>query len=364
MRAVTFEVSPEVGLGKRLEPIHHEEVLEGALQGTIEGLWTPASPLVTCSEKHQLVSAVCNAFFRHYPLTLTPDAVWLTLARGFALHVNEHAEELRGRFVSHAGREVLTVTRTDILPGRNVPWGEVFEQFGDLVEERVGKLRQFLRCDYSTTGPVERAASDLIVMETFKAYFEYVATFGCGIPSITLTGTVEDWKSIRNRAALFGEYGLETWSRALDPVLAQFVAAAEGRADRTFWQSMFRYRSGSGPSVMTGWLNTFFPYHQDQEGQLAPNPCLADWEERFRIDEAQHWEESWANPQGFGIDRIPPCLTSVPLKVFWGEREEMLRLVGGLMGVSQDPETLSLKPECGWAVLQGEPSPEPTEGAP
>ncbi len=127
MRAVTFEVSPEVGLGERLDPIRYEEVLEGALQGTIEGLWTPASPLVTCSEKHQLVSAVYDAFFQHYPLTLTPDAVWLTLARGFALHVNEHAEELRGRFVSHTGREVLTVTRTDILPGRDVPWGEVFE---------------------------------------------------------------------------------------------------------------------------------------------------------------------------------------------------------------------------------------------
>jgi hypothetical protein len=35
-------------------------------------------------------------------------------------------------------------------------------------------------------------------------------------------------------------------------VLGQFVAAAEGRADPAFWRSLFRYQSGSGPSVMTG----------------------------------------------------------------------------------------------------------------
>ena len=354
MRAVTFDVSPEVGLGKPLEALRHDEVFESALQGRIEALWRPTAPLVSCSEEHQLVSAVHDAFFKHYPLTLTPDAVWLTLARGFALHVNENAEELRGRFVSHAGREILTVSRRDFLPGDDNPWGEVFEQFGDLVEGRVGKLRQFLRCDFSTTGPVERAASDLIVMETFKAYFEYEFCGGCGIPSITLTGTADDWRSIRDRAALFGEYGLETWSRALDRVLAQFVAAAEGRADRTFWQSIFRYRSGSGPSVMTGWLNTFFPYHQDREGRLSPNPYLGDWEDRYRIDAVQHWRESWANPQGVGIDRIPSCVTNVPLKVLWGDREETMRLVGGLMGVSQHPDTLSLKPESGWAVVQAE----------
>jgi Domain of unknown function (DUF4419) len=98
-----------------------------------------------------------------------------------------------------------------------------------------------------------------MVMDTFQAYFQYVLMAGCGIPRISLAGTVADWKSIRNRAALFGEYGLEAWCRALDPVLAEFVAAAEGRVNTDFWRSMFRYHSGSGPSVMTGWITVLFP---------------------------------------------------------------------------------------------------------
>src|SRR5262249_53576681 len=154
----------------------------------------------------------------------SPDVIWLTLARVFALHVNLNAELLRERFVRHQGKEKLVVTRMDFSPGRDNPWPEAFDAFSDQIAERVGKIREFVRCDFSTTGAAERAASDLMVMDTFKAYFEYEMRCGCGIPQITLSGTVEDWKSIRRHARLFGEFGLEKWCHALDPVLEQFVA--------------------------------------------------------------------------------------------------------------------------------------------
>jgi hypothetical protein len=144
---------------------------------------------------------------------------------------------------------------------------------------------------------------------------------------------------------------LEKWSRALDPVLAQFVEAARGRPDADFWKSFFRYNSGSGPSVMTGWITTFFPYFQDHERKLYPNPYYEDWERRLRIDDRQHWRERWSEPQGVGMGAVPTCLTSVPLKVYWGKGECEMRLVGGLMGISQRAGDLTLIPECGWVVL-------------
>jgi hypothetical protein len=351
MQRITFAVSPDVGIGERLPTIDHGAVLSSALGGPIEALWTPSAGLISCSEDHALLSAVHAAFFGHYPLLLSPDVIWLTLARGFALHVNQNAEALRHRFVRHSGQEKLVVERRDFLPGRANPWPEVFEAFSDQIAERVGKLREFVRCDFSTTGATERAASELMVMDTFKAYFEYEMLAGCGIPSITLTGTVADWKSIRNRAALFAEFGLEAWCKALDPVLAQFVAAAEGRAEPGFWRSLFRYHSGSGPSVMTGWITVLFPYLKDNAEALYPNPYLEDWERRLEIDDRQHWRERGNNPQGVGLWAVPPCLTSVPLKVIWGTEARAMRLVGGLMGVSQSSGGLALQPECGWAVV-------------
>jgi len=347
----TFEVSPEVTVGKLLPVIQPGEVLSAAARGRIEALWTPSALLVSCSEDHALLAAVREAFYGHYPLVLSPDVVWLTLARGFALHVNLHAEALRQRFVRHSGREKLVINRPDFLPGRPNPWPEVFAAFSEQIAGRIGKLRDFIRCDFSTTGPTERAASELMVMDTFRAYFEYTLLAGCGIPRITLTGTVDDWKSVRNRAALFGEFGLEGWCKALDPVLGQFVAAAEGRAEAAFWRSMFRYNSGSGPSVMTGWITVLFPYLNDAETGLYPNPFFEDWERRLRIDDQQHWRERWDDPQGVGMRAVPPCLTGVPLEVHWGSARCDMRLIGGLVGVSQSPASLALQPECGWAVV-------------
>ncbi len=80
---------------------------------------------------HALLTAFRISFYDHMPLRLSPDVIWITLARGFALHVNEHAEEPRHRFVHHAGKEKFTVLRPDFLPGADNPWPEAFEEFGE-----------------------------------------------------------------------------------------------------------------------------------------------------------------------------------------------------------------------------------------
>ena len=51
--------------------------------------------LLTQATVHPLAAAVYCAFAQHRPLILTPDAVWLTIAQGFAQHVNSHSKRLR-----------------------------------------------------------------------------------------------------------------------------------------------------------------------------------------------------------------------------------------------------------------------------
>lgn len=351
----TFVVTPNLKAKPAQEKVDYIGKLRTALRRPIEATWLPSSPLVACDDDHALLAAMRISFYDHVPLRLTPDAIWITLARGFALHVNEHAEQLRGRFVRHAGQARLAVFRPDFLPGRENPWPEVFDAFNEQLAAHTGGLASLVQAEFSTTGPVERAVTHLMAMDAFQAYFEYVLFAGCGIPQITLAGTSNDWRKLRAAAARFADYGLEEWIAALDPVLAQFEDAKEGKVDAEFWRSMFRYRSGSGPAVMTGWSNVLFPYFKDRGGQLYPNPYLADWQQRLAIDEAQNWRDSWNDPQGSGIGEVPSCMTSVPLKVHWGATETPMRLVGGLMGVTQDDGTLTVEPECGWAVIYEEP---------
>ncbi|QDU47465.1 hypothetical protein Mal52_59960 [Symmachiella dynata] len=355
MGDTTFEVSPEVRPTKKLETVDYVGALRIALRRPIEASWLPRNPLVACDNDHALLSAIRIAFYNHMPLRLSPDAIWITIARGFALHVNEHAEELRHRFVSHKGKEKLVVNRMDFAPGEDNPWPEVFEEFSIQLADRTGDLASLVQADFSTTGPVERAISHLMAMDAFKSYFEFEMFAGCGIPNVTLTGTLEDWQDLRARTRRFKDYGLKEWIEALDPILEQFESAKSGNPEADFWKSMFRFNSSSGADVMTGWANVLFPYFQDSDESLYRNPYLDDWRQRLEIDDKQTWRERGDDPQGIGLASIPSCFTNVALKVHWGDVETEMRLVGGLLGVSQNEETQEVEPECGWVVIYDEP---------
>jgi hypothetical protein len=358
MTETSFPVCAEVDIGAMQPVVDHASALRAALRRPIEAMWKPPQPLIACEEDHALLSAMRIAFYEHLPLRLSPDAIWLTLARGFALHVNLHAEALRHRFVSHDDKEALVVQRPDFLPGADNPWDEAFSAFAAQIAEHTGGVSSLLEADFSTSGTLERAVSHLMAMDTFQAYFEYVMVCGCGIPRVILTGTEDDWRRLRGKAAAFADYGLERWVAALDPVLAQFERAMRGEIDNDFWLSMFRYRSGSGPAVMTGWANVLFPYIKDlraREERLIPNPFLDDWRARFEIGERQDGNQWFIAPQGTGIGAFPACATSVPLKVFWGARECRMLLVGGLLGVAQRAQDRAVSAECGWIVAYADP---------
>ena len=47
------------------------------------------------------------------------------------------------------------------------------------------------------------------MMGALKNYFEYKVYFLCGIPYITLEGTIDDWKKIRQKIEKLKDYGLE-----------------------------------------------------------------------------------------------------------------------------------------------------------
>jgi hypothetical protein len=210
--------------------------------------------------------------------------VWLALAQGFATHVKGHAEELRHRFVRHSGRQTLEVRRDDFAKGSpHNAWPEVFSTFSDLIAENIGRRRDLVVCDFSTTGPVEAAASEIVLMDAMQPYFDYRVCSLCGIPSITLEGTVEDWRSVRRRARALSEYDLDWWVKDLVPVLDELVDTAEGRVDARFWQSLFKLNDKSGGPYVTGWINVLFPYVRDWDEERR-NPHVSSWRKGMTAD--------------------------------------------------------------------------------
>jgi hypothetical protein len=258
----TFTVSGVAPATQHLAALDREQALSSLVHGRVEQMWTSDARLVLCDNTHPLVQMAYHAFYEHRPIVLSPDAIWFCLAQGLAHHVNCNAERLRKRFVKHDGKVKLVVTRSDFVLGQANPWPEAFAAFSEQMALHLGKLRDLVVADFSTTGPVERAASEVVLMDAFQGYFEYAMMVGCGIPAITLRGTPADWRSVRQRAQMFSDLDpeLEPWTRALLPVLDRIVRTAEGHDDAAFWQSFFHYKSGSMGSELTGWIHVLFPY--------------------------------------------------------------------------------------------------------
>jgi hypothetical protein len=346
---VTFEVSTVEEPSARKRSLDRGSSIRLLMQKPVVGMYKSDARLVVCDDSNHFARAVHDAFYEHRPLTLTPDAVWFCIASGFAHHMSLHAEELRSRFVGHRERLVLRVERPDFELGKDNPWPEAFAAFSDEIAAHVGKARDLVVCDFSTTGPVQRAASEVLLMDTFQTYFHYEMKIGCGIPRIHLLGTVEDWRSVRARARMLAEYGLERWIDVLDPVLEQFEQAARGRASKEFWRSMFRYASGSGQTDLSGWIHVLFPYLRERD-RLVWNRYMAQWSRDVDSHEQRTRSGQYHGPS---FHSLPPALASAPVRVQDLRTEQIheLRFVAGLFGVVEDAEDGALAPEFGWAVV-------------
>ena len=288
------------------------------------------------------IAALDQAFNRHYPLVLSPDDVWITIAQGFAHHVNLHAEALRARFVRHDGKVKLSVRRDDFRKNDPAnPWPEVFGAFSDQIAAHLGKKRDLVVADFSTTTPTARAVSEIALMDAVQAYFDYEFMTLCGIPRVTLLGTVEDWKRVRTRAENLAEFELGWWVKALRPVLDEFVRAASGQVDAEFWRSIYKLKGASGGPYVTGWCNALFPYVRAYGGKLVKN------------ESAMTWREGITSPFGGGPTPayVPNGLSVAPFVWNYLGRELAMEFVGGFVGLTQ-AEDLSVRPCLGWAVRE------------
>lgn len=307
----------------------------------------PALPILVPDGVHPLLSAVGRAFAEHRPLVLSPDAVWLTIAQGVAQHVRLHAEELRPRLVSHAGHKRLTVIVDGPMPQDVGSWHDAVESFNKLLAAEISNADMF-ECDFSTSTDVERVAGRIVLLDAYSPYFALWMVCVCGIPSITLTGTVKDWQKIRARVDSIAGFGLETWCRSLAPIADQFVRAVVGDVDTAFWQRIYNPVDAYGGEVITGWAARLYPYLAGDGVVNVPNPLL-----ELPIDEPRDVTVDGMFYRGAGIrsDGVPATLSRVIVNVNdkVGRNNQAVALHAGLVGVAQDDDG-ALRPVAGWHV--------------
>ena len=88
----------------------------------------------------------------------------------------------------------IEVERNDFVKGSlGNDWESTFPMFGEKVKEYIGdELHSVLLPDFSTTTPISKAASHIVLLYSMKKYFNYVLMTFCGIKGFLVEGTVGD----------------------------------------------------------------------------------------------------------------------------------------------------------------------------
>lgn len=229
-------------------------------EGTVLMNTAPEFP-VRAEFSHSFLGAAYQAYSHHYNLVLRPDDVWLSIVLTFAHYVDKHAEAMRKTFVEHEGQKELRVTAGGTLT--TASWDIIIRQFSDQIAANTkSEVRAWLEPSFSTTTAKDRLIGSVALMGAMKHYFAYSCGLCCGLPSVTMEGTLDDWLNVRSRADKLLEYGrdqpdLTKWHAILTPILDQFIQTYQNNPDRDFWAKICSYQGGSGVSYLSGWLLAF-----------------------------------------------------------------------------------------------------------
>ncbi|MBD1911115.1 DUF4419 domain-containing protein [Leptolyngbya sp. FACHB-16] len=258
--STVFEVSGVAQADKPLPEVPYYEAVEALLRKPTPQGWgdqansikLPKRTIESCSQYHgqlvdnvlfhPFVEAVHIAFSDHRPLCLSPDMIWLLISQGLANHINNNTEQLRHQFVKHQGKVKIKIQQNGFVKGSpKNPWSEVFKEFSEAIRQHIGdETHELLIPTFSTTGLVERAVSEIVLLDAVQSYFDYELDTSCGIPKIKLEGTVADWQELRQRTEKLAQFNLHWWVDPLIPILEQFIRAAQGNPDQNFWQVIYK----------------------------------------------------------------------------------------------------------------------------
>ncbi|MGB0931167.1 MAG: DUF4419 domain-containing protein [Chitinophagales bacterium] len=302
---------------------------------------------------HPFAEAIKIAYAQHRPLVFSPDMVWMLICQGVATHIDQNSEQLRGQLVAHEGKHKIHIERNYYMANSVGYWENILGEFSDSIQAHVGeKMHGLISNRFSTTSSIEATAFEVTLMDAMSSYFSYSMGITCGIPSITLEGTVEDWEKLERDFEAFSQYDLKWWVDDLKPILHEFTQAARGEVDKEFWGKIYDYRHfergmcGSPEGTITGWMLKFYPYLADD----SKNPLIGKNLEKYSRQISKQKGYKSGQPV-LELSDFPKGLSKADFILSnLGDVSEM-EFLAGFVGIAQDSKTKALRPEINWSVV-------------
>lgn len=294
-----------------------------------------------CLVRHDaFFNCFVTAFAEHRPLVLSPDMIWLIINQGFSHYVSLNSELFSDKLNNAGAKFNLVVDPGRDMLAPNADWTNVLNEFtGQIHKTCKPKVANNMTASFSTSKPAERIATQITMMDGKSIAYEYETTkMACGIPSITLEGSTEDWQKVLDKTMQLEQYGLRWWTSDLKTILKEFINASKGKPTQWFWQGMVMRRkpnqlsgdacSNAPATMLDGWFLKFFPF--DQNGRT---PATVPHFTRNMLPELQRVSFEYRQNK----------TKSIPMELW-----------AGFIGAEEDPATYAIRPKIGWIVIEAE----------
>jgi hypothetical protein len=278
------------------------------------------------------VDGAIDAWVRNQHFVIRPENVWFTILGQLNLYLSNRQDnnEVRDRIEYQKN---ITFDSRRYLTADDYEGGEYkYNIFKILDWETRGRFKtsasySWLQPNFSTskryedaiianlllTGPVDSSSvGDALPSSTHPPGLAAKSLSSpCGMPSITLMGTQDDWRRLLlklERLSGFGSQPAE-YSTTIRPILSRFVKSFDepnGQDIRRFWESIVTGGGGSeengclGGSIVAGWINGFD--YWDASGRLLSRNAES---KAFSLDGVAYPSRS--------INDMPHTYTSTPL---------------------------------------------------
>ena len=297
------------------------------------------------ANKKSLIQGLIEAYKNHYPITITPDMIWLLFLQGYSRFMEKYHDWVRNSYVNFENKKTIKVARIKMIPEKATKeeWQDIIDEFTEKMKNNVGdNIISSLESNFSTTSKIALTASQVSIMSAMKQYFTYKCLmYGCGITSITLEGSLEDWQKIKSKLEFFSkkEMCLLWWIKHLIPIIDEIIMTKNyydqnktiNEEIRNFWKDMIRLKEGKNydPNYINGWIIKFIPNYDEQKPKLY---------EELKEDDVP--------------DQIISCpMELIALNLNRTKTIYQCSLASGFFGMTQNEDTFNVKPVIGYAVV-------------
>lgn len=222
-------------------------------------------------KENGFMQAIHTAFSKHLPIMLVPDDIWHVFLSQISLLINQDPEKYRDSFVSHKGKEIIRIREDGLMAG-NIKYSKMWESVFPRFEESMNELMKLdMNVKFTTTTKAHYTVSQIIIMDSMKAFFDYRVKTKCGFPEIRVGGTTEDWGLLQRKMGEVCEKTFVDWDKNnYKEIIDECKNVLNDDGNPKFWENLYHYegakRSGRTPTT-SGIVNDLFPITSD--GKLA-----------------------------------------------------------------------------------------------